>query len=320
MEKKMPLSLNDYQNLSKRTLPKGKHSETLTNMALGLVCEAGEVGDHIKKHVFHGHDLDDDKVKKELGDSFFYLAGVATLLGYTLEEIGTMNIEKLMKRFPNGFNEEDSKKRVDTNDDIDALRYSLEKNDYETANFIDEELEEQKLNKILRDYAYKHIPLEENEYFMAHQVLFGDAAPQQVVYQIGNGVVVRYETVEYEDIMNAGYNPHVGIFDEMHEYGKEEAKEFFGLNMKEDVMKQTWKYKMEEAANNLTEVIKELNDYLQSQKEELTRQAIGEGFLTVVCYKCNGVGHVDAKGFMNKLKGRKEVCSKCFGTGYFYER
>jgi NTP pyrophosphatase (non-canonical NTP hydrolase) len=113
MKKKMPLSLNDYQDLSKRTLPEGKHSEVLTNMALGLVCEAGETGDHIKKHVFHGHDLDDDKVMKELGDTLFYLAGVASLLGYTLEEIGTMNIDKLMKRFPNGFNQEDSKKRVD---------------------------------------------------------------------------------------------------------------------------------------------------------------------------------------------------------------
>ena len=105
--------LNEYQELSKRTMPahddKGK-----ANYALGFVGESAEVGDLIKKEVFHGHPVDVDSVKKELGDSFHYLAGLATMYGLTLQEIAEANIEKLRKRYPSGFSVEDSIKRVDT--------------------------------------------------------------------------------------------------------------------------------------------------------------------------------------------------------------
>jgi NTP pyrophosphatase (non-canonical NTP hydrolase) len=118
--------MSDYQKMSKRTLNlEGVHSEQLTNMALGVAGEAGEVVDHIKKHVFHGHDLNDDKVKEELGDLLFYVAGVATMLGYDLDEIAFDNVKKLEKRFPKGFSQEASKARVDTKKDnlITDTRY-----------------------------------------------------------------------------------------------------------------------------------------------------------------------------------------------------
>lgn len=107
--------MSDYQKMSKRTLNlNGVHSEQLTNMALGIAGESGEVIDHIKKHVFHGHDLDDAKVKEEIGDLLFYVAGIATMLGYDLDEIAYNNVKKLEKRFPKGFSTEASKARIDT--------------------------------------------------------------------------------------------------------------------------------------------------------------------------------------------------------------
>lgn len=106
-------NINEYQELSKRTMPasddKGK-----ANYALGLVSEAGEVGDIIKKEIFHGHPQDRDAVKNELGDVFHYAAGLATMYGLTLQEILEGNVDKLRRRFPSGFSTADSIKRVDT--------------------------------------------------------------------------------------------------------------------------------------------------------------------------------------------------------------
>ncbi|MGG3233243.1 nucleoside triphosphate pyrophosphohydrolase family protein [Priestia flexa] len=107
--------LNQYQELASRTdNDKEPLNMRLANYALGLVSEGGEVGDIIKKHVFHGHDLDKDEIKKELGDVIWYLAMVAKLCDVTLEELATANISKLSKRYKNGFSKEASIKRVDT--------------------------------------------------------------------------------------------------------------------------------------------------------------------------------------------------------------
>lgn len=69
---------------------------------LGLVGEAGEVADKVKK-VYRDNDGRFDaehreSIAKELGDVLWYLANVATDLGYTLEEIATMNHDKIMSR------------------------------------------------------------------------------------------------------------------------------------------------------------------------------------------------------------------------------
>ena len=115
------MELNEYQNLSKRTMPepnRNGHSYRYTGMdksnyAMGLAGEAGEVVDLIKKEVHHGHPSHPLGVKEELGDLMHYVAGVATMYGLTLEEICSDNIAKLKKRFPDGFNTTDSIKRVD---------------------------------------------------------------------------------------------------------------------------------------------------------------------------------------------------------------
>lgn len=108
---KVQLSLNDYQTISGRTA--NRHDYELANYGLGLTGESGEVADLIKKSMFHGHKVDKSEIKKELGDVLWYLANIATLAGLTLEEIATANVDKLMKRYPNGFDKEASVNRVD---------------------------------------------------------------------------------------------------------------------------------------------------------------------------------------------------------------
>lgn len=106
------MKLNEYQALAERT---ANHNQdfALANWGLGLTGEAGEVADLIKKSVFHGHTIDREEIKKELGDTLWYLAQIATAAGLTLEEVATANVEKLKKRYPDGFSTEASIKRVD---------------------------------------------------------------------------------------------------------------------------------------------------------------------------------------------------------------
>lgn len=73
--------------------------------ALGLCEEAGEVAGVVKKHVFHGHELNRDKLVEELGDTLWYLDQLACSFGITLEEVAGANIEKLRKRYPSGFSQ-----------------------------------------------------------------------------------------------------------------------------------------------------------------------------------------------------------------------
>lgn len=107
------MKLNEYQEVSKRTMPKEDMKKVSANYALGLTGESGEVADIIKKWVFHGHSLDRMELKKELGDVLHYLSGLCTIHHFTLEEVATANIEKLMKRYPSGFSTERSVNRVD---------------------------------------------------------------------------------------------------------------------------------------------------------------------------------------------------------------
>lgn len=75
----------------------------ILNGALGLTGEAGEVSDMLKKWIFHEKELDVEHLKKELGDVMWYMAMLCDSFGFDLDEILQMNIDKLKKRYPSGF-------------------------------------------------------------------------------------------------------------------------------------------------------------------------------------------------------------------------
>ena len=98
-----------YQELAMKTLnPNISKDDLLINALMGLCGESGEVIDLLKKKMFQGHSLDNEKLILELGDIAWYLAEAATALDITLDEIFEKNIEKLKKRFPDGFDEKKS--------------------------------------------------------------------------------------------------------------------------------------------------------------------------------------------------------------------
>ena len=69
----------------------------LIENTLGLVGEAGEVAEKVKKQVRDGV-FNRHEVAKELGDVLWYLANLSNDIGYNLDEIADMNIEKLTSR------------------------------------------------------------------------------------------------------------------------------------------------------------------------------------------------------------------------------
>ena len=79
--------------------------------ALGLVGEAGEVADLVKKHRYQGHRLDRLKLREELGDVLWYSMLLSHSLGYSLAEVIDSNIQKLRRRYPRGFEATRSRER-----------------------------------------------------------------------------------------------------------------------------------------------------------------------------------------------------------------
>lgn len=103
------MNANEYQKLAMTTLnPALDNKDVLINSVMGLCGEAGEAIDIVKKWLAHGHELDREHLAKELGDIAWYLAETATALDIPLEEIFRGNIEKLARRYPEGFSSERS--------------------------------------------------------------------------------------------------------------------------------------------------------------------------------------------------------------------
>lgn len=106
------MTANEYQKLAMKTLnPQLNKKDVLINGVMGLCGESGEAIDIVKKHLAQGHELDREHLIKELGDIAWYLAETATALDVELDEVLVRNIEKLKKRYPEGFSTEKSLNR-----------------------------------------------------------------------------------------------------------------------------------------------------------------------------------------------------------------
>ena len=108
------MTINEYQRLAMTTLnPALSKKDVLINGVMGLCGESGEAIDIVKKWLAQGHDLDKEKLAKELGDICWYVAETATALDLSLEDIMEANIEKLKKRYPEGFDADRSIHRAE---------------------------------------------------------------------------------------------------------------------------------------------------------------------------------------------------------------
>ena len=111
--------MNCYQKDAERTLiftpDREIHGDEIMMVwvGTGLCGEAGEIIELLKKGIFHRHGLNKELLAEELGDLMWYLASLCTLLDLDLDQVMKANTDKLMKRYPNGYDYRDSIKRDD---------------------------------------------------------------------------------------------------------------------------------------------------------------------------------------------------------------
>lgn len=101
------MQLNEYQNIALSTAKFKKAEDKEMVCLLGLAGESGEIFEKVKKNFTHSTvdgkpKFSNEDLAKELGDVFWYLSVYANVLGYSLEDIAQMNVEKLQARKEQG--------------------------------------------------------------------------------------------------------------------------------------------------------------------------------------------------------------------------
>lgn len=101
----------EYQDLAGRTINDELYDYEMEMHALcGMVGEIGEIHSLYQK-TYQGHIFEEEHAKKELGDLMWFIAEYCTAMNWELDEIMEMNIDKLRKRYPDGFKSEQSLNR-----------------------------------------------------------------------------------------------------------------------------------------------------------------------------------------------------------------
>jgi len=104
------MDFKEYQTESRKTAMYPELGNTFLYPILGLLAEAGEVADKLKKH------MRDDGITtpaqlsegqktelcKELGDVLWYLSQLTTECGISFDDVASMNIDKLHSRMERG--------------------------------------------------------------------------------------------------------------------------------------------------------------------------------------------------------------------------
>lgn len=102
------MTVNEYQKKASRTFPLySQRDDMIRHSVFGLCSEAGEVAGIFQKK-YQGHEIDKEHIKKELGDCLWMIAEACSAFGFTMEEVMESNIEKLLNRYPKGFDAEKS--------------------------------------------------------------------------------------------------------------------------------------------------------------------------------------------------------------------
>jgi transcriptional regulator with XRE-family HTH domain len=106
-----PMTMNEYQQAAQRTMNLALGFEETSSHALhGMCAEVGEIHSLFQKF-YQGHEIDAEHVMKEVGDLLWMIAEFCTVHSWSLSDVAQKNIDKLMARYPEGFNVEQSLNR-----------------------------------------------------------------------------------------------------------------------------------------------------------------------------------------------------------------
>jgi len=94
--------MNDYQQAALRTARDKDAPDEFMHLVLGLVGEAGEIAEKVKKLVRDRNSdlaqLDRADMAAELGDVLWYAAVLANFLDLPLDDVAQRNVDKLADR------------------------------------------------------------------------------------------------------------------------------------------------------------------------------------------------------------------------------
>lgn len=103
------MDFSTYQTLARRTQnPVLTPDEKLLHALCGLASEVGEVMSIHQHSVQDGTRINREELANEISDCLWFLAELCDRHGLDLDNIARLNIEKLKKRYPDGFDEERS--------------------------------------------------------------------------------------------------------------------------------------------------------------------------------------------------------------------
>ena len=103
----------EYQLLASRTINNDLTKKEQEMHALhGLVGEMGELHSLYQK-VYQGHEFDKYHAMSELSDMLWFIAEYCTVMGWNLDDVMQYNIDKLIARYPDGFEADKSLHRAE---------------------------------------------------------------------------------------------------------------------------------------------------------------------------------------------------------------
>jgi NTP pyrophosphatase (non-canonical NTP hydrolase) len=107
-------NLTSFQKECLRTWDTSRDSkEQMVEVIFGIIGEAGELVDELKKHMFHGHPLNPKTISLELGDLLYYTNMLASLINLSMYDVVEDNIHKRNVRYSDSFTTEASIERRD---------------------------------------------------------------------------------------------------------------------------------------------------------------------------------------------------------------
>ena len=104
-------NIQEYQKICKTTAKKFDNPEIeISTWGLGIAGEAGDIAGCIKKTFAHKNDQRKG-IRENIGDTLWYIAMICNFFNWDLQEILQENINKLSKRYPQGFTIEDAQRK-----------------------------------------------------------------------------------------------------------------------------------------------------------------------------------------------------------------
>lgn len=102
------MTFKEYQALARRTQnPDLNGHQRLLHALHGMSAEVGEIHAIYQKQ-YQGHDINYHHLLDEASDLLWFIAEFCDVMGVSMDSVAEQNIDKLRKRFPNGFDPERS--------------------------------------------------------------------------------------------------------------------------------------------------------------------------------------------------------------------